>query len=196
VPRICRSVPYFQEGPCSTCGKHKNVTDGMDWIITGMKIDHCLVRRTEPHCKLQVSFHILVIVMICNSIKIVSMLWALFYRTEVTFVTFGDAISSWLDDPDDATKGRCLASRREILDLGEGRIPWAPQSKKGSYFSPTERPDDDGTLRHGKRSGFGLRVLRIHAAGVHKKQRLWFLSCRYRRPESRLMHRMDRACIQ
>jgi hypothetical protein len=113
----------------------------MDWIITGMKIDHCLVRRTEPHCKLQVSFHILVIVMICNSIKIVSMLWALFYQTEVTFVTFGDAISSWLDDPDDATKGRCLAGRREILDLGEGRIPWAPQSKEGSYFSPTERPD-------------------------------------------------------
>jgi hypothetical protein len=113
----------------------------MDWVIAGMNIDHCLVRKTEPHCKLQVSSHILVIVMICNTIKIMSMLWALFYQMEVSFVTFEDAISSWLDDPDDATKGRCLASRREILDLGEGRISWAPRSKEGGYFSPAERPD-------------------------------------------------------
>lgn len=80
-----------------------------------MPLDHCLTKRVEPHCKLQFSVQILVAVMICNSVKIVLMLWTLWHQHEETLVTFGDALASWLDEPDCLTEGRCLMGKDEVL---------------------------------------------------------------------------------
>jgi hypothetical protein len=66
------------------------------------------------HCKLQISLYILITIIACNFIKSAAMIWTLWYQREVTFVTFGDALSSWLDVPDLSTKGRCLTRKHDI----------------------------------------------------------------------------------
>lgn len=53
-------------------------------------------------------------VILCNFIKAVSMFWALINARETTFVTVGDALASWLDNPDEFSKGRCLMSKDDI----------------------------------------------------------------------------------
>lgn len=43
------------------------------------------------------------------------MLWTLFFTRKDTLVTFGDALSSWLDEPDEFTRHRCLISERDVV---------------------------------------------------------------------------------
>lgn len=44
------------------------------------------------------------------------MLWLLLLQHDVTLVTWGDAIASWLDQPDEPTKGCCLMSKHELSE--------------------------------------------------------------------------------
>lgn len=83
--------------------------------MKGHEIDHCLAERTPPHCKLEFSIHILVAVIACNLIKSAAMFWTLFRQRETTFVTFGDALASWLETPDESTANRCLTSKKDIV---------------------------------------------------------------------------------
>lgn len=53
----------------------------------------------------------MVVVILCNVIKTVAMLWVLLRHREKPLVTFGDAVASWLEDPDPFTTGRCLAEK-------------------------------------------------------------------------------------
>jgi hypothetical protein len=43
------------------------------------------------------------------------MFWTLLRQRDTTLVTFGDALASWLDQPDDRTTHRCLMSKKEFL---------------------------------------------------------------------------------
>jgi hypothetical protein len=97
---------------CDIAGNRKSASD---WTISSQKIDYCLSEKQEAHCKLEFSLHILVAVIICNLIKSAAMFWTLLRQRETTLVTFGDALSSWLDHPDDATTHRCLLSKKEFL---------------------------------------------------------------------------------
>lgn len=80
-------------------------------FLWGVRIDHCLAKKVETHCKLQFPVQLLVAVIICNCAKSVLMFWTLWHQHDKTLVTPGDAIASWLDNPDDLTKGDCLMAR-------------------------------------------------------------------------------------
>ena len=84
-------------------------------MVHGQKIDYCMSERTLPKCRLEFSVYILVAVIVCNIIKSVAMFWTLLRQRESTLVTFGDAISSWLDRPDETTIHRCLMSKKAVL---------------------------------------------------------------------------------
>ena len=43
------------------------------------------------------------------------MFWTLLRQRETTLVTFGDALASWLEHPDDTTAHRCLMSKKEFV---------------------------------------------------------------------------------
>jgi hypothetical protein len=77
-----------------------------------LAIDYCLAQKTESHCKLQFSRNILVAVIVCNLFKAVAMISTLLIQREPALVTTGDAISSWLQYPDEATANQCLRSAR------------------------------------------------------------------------------------
>lgn len=82
--------------------------------VQGIRYNHCLAKRVKSNCKLQFSVQVLVVVLLCNAAKSVFMLFTLWRHREETLLTFGDAIASYLDRPDDLTKGRCLASRSNL----------------------------------------------------------------------------------
>ena len=69
-----------------------------------------------------------------NACKAVCMLWTLWKFKEPTLVTVGDAVSSFLDDPDDLTKDRCLMDKN---NLSKGPLRWSiNQSAPNAEPSP------------------------------------------------------------
>jgi hypothetical protein len=89
-------------------------------VIRGQKIDYCMCERTLPKCRLEFSIYIIVAVIVCNVIKSAAMFWTLLRQRENTLVTFGDALSSWLDEPDKTTTHRCLMSKQDVLRSFKG----------------------------------------------------------------------------
>ena len=92
-----------------------------------LAIDYCRAQKTESHCKLQFSRNILVAVILCNLFKAGAMIATLLIQQEPALVTTGDAISSWLQHPDEATANQCLRSER----------------LNGHYASPRSLPAHD-----------------------------------------------------
>ena len=108
---ICLDTAYQY---CDTSQLIQKIEGGDTWTVDESTIDHCLARTVEPNCKLQFSVFVLAAVVACNFIKAIIMLWFLLSQHEETFVTFGDALTSWLENPDVTTKNRCLMSKLEV----------------------------------------------------------------------------------
>ena len=115
-----------------------------NWTIQKKPIEYCISKLEPAHCKLQVSITILAVVIVMNACKSASMFWLLFNQRVPTLVTvslpcivfrkalelfadhlfssqIGDAVASYLDEPDELTKGRCLMGKR---DVDEGLMKW------------------------------------------------------------------------
>ncbi|KAF2214466.1 hypothetical protein CERZMDRAFT_37887, partial [Cercospora zeae-maydis SCOH1-5] len=82
-----------------------------DWLLGDMHFDYCVARREKGRCRLQFSMQILVVIIICNLTKMIVMFWHLRQQRGEIFVTFGDALASWLDEADRNTKGHCLIEK-------------------------------------------------------------------------------------
>lgn len=92
------------------------------WRIGNARIEYCLSEIREEQCKLQFSVAILWLVVASNIVKLGCMLWILFrVKEHYTFVTIGDAVTSYLEDPDVTTEKQCLLSRDDVV---KGR--WRP----------------------------------------------------------------------
>lgn len=98
-----------------------------------IQVDYCLSQPAEERCKLQFSLSIMVIVIMCNFIKLVCMSVMQRQHRSPPLVTLGDALSSFLDDPDSTTQESCLASRDHFQKQkwGKDDIKWDP---KRSYW--------------------------------------------------------------
>ena len=67
-------------------------------------VDYCLSKPAKEQCRLQYSFDILIVVIICNFIKAMSMLLMLWTQKTPPLATLGDAIASFLGVPDCCTQ--------------------------------------------------------------------------------------------
>ena len=63
----------------------------------------------------QISLYFMIVVIICNILKATAMVMTYFDPSPDLLVTLGDAIASFLETPDPATKGVCTLSREELL---------------------------------------------------------------------------------
>lgn len=88
--------------------------DSTSWNVDGKSISYCLSEVKPERCQLRCSITILWIVVAFNLVKALSMLWILFRLRDNPLVTLGDAISSFLQQPDQTTKGFCLLSRADV----------------------------------------------------------------------------------
>jgi hypothetical protein len=116
-------------------------------MINGVRIEYCMSQTREQHCKLQFSIGILIAVLLCNFIKCTTMFWVVCEQRDTTFITFGDAIASWLDQADPSTAHRCTESVRSITHKSQIQDPRTPQ--------PITRETDHITRRW--MSGIGRR---------------------------------------
>ena len=97
----------------------------------------CLSQEVEEQCKFQFSAIIMMVVIICNIVKLSCMVWIAWRQDSEPLVTLGDVIDSFLKSPDKYTAGNCLAGKnfysnkrapRQLLtkeDLKEAQGPWS-----------------------------------------------------------------------
>lgn len=87
------------------------IAEAATWQLGGWSVTYCLGQPVEEHCKLQFSGAIMVVVIVCNLCKMIIMGYVAWKRPSEPLVTVGDAIASFLDQPDPTTIGMCLAGR-------------------------------------------------------------------------------------
>ena len=128
-------LPSNGERPCDIAKAKRNADQ---WTIKSMKVDHCLTTVSPSHCKLQFSQAILITVLVMNAAKFAVMVWTYYFQRDVTLVTFGDAVASFLITPDDLTVSRCLMSKR---DLAHGPLRWRLKAVSGEDTNAAKRPN-------------------------------------------------------
>ena len=92
-------------------------------IANETRIQYCLSKRVEEHCKLQFSLAIMIVVIMCNLIKTICMSIIAWKQDPEPLVTLGDAIASFLDRPDESTKGNCIVEKTRFEDSRSWDLP-------------------------------------------------------------------------
>ncbi|KAL8840422.1 MAG: hypothetical protein Q9176_003920 [Flavoplaca citrina] len=104
-------------------------------------VDYCLSRQVKEECRLQFSLALLIVVIMSNFVKAACMIVIVYRHDDTPLITLGDAIASFLDDPDSTTQGNCVApgdSFKQCKWTQHRRWtrqprPWA--TKKAYWFS-------------------------------------------------------------
>lgn len=83
-------------------------------ITLDLGVKSCYSKVEPETCKVRFSRSIILVVILCNACKAVCMFMVSWKSEGSPLVTLGVAIASFLDDPDQTTKGLCLASKEDI----------------------------------------------------------------------------------
>ncbi|KAF2119634.1 hypothetical protein BDV96DRAFT_629163 [Lophiotrema nucula] len=82
-----------------------------------VRIDYALAERLEHSSKVQVSLAYILVVITSNSIKMIAIYLTLRICSTGHLLTAGDAIASYLQRPEDASKERCTYGKPDIVRL-------------------------------------------------------------------------------
>lgn len=97
--------------------------------------------------KVQVILSYMLVVILCNALKVVVM-WHLWRRSHVEyFTTTGDAVQSFLQRPDRSTIGMCMETRHSLVDLMK-----TEQNRRTAHMTVQYQRQDHGNLVCFKRS--------------------------------------------
>lgn len=145
---------------------HQNVS------VSRIPVSYCLARPTQPHCKVDIAVSLLVVVVTCNFIKVTCFIIATIAWKFEPLATVGDAVASYLNNPDPTTQGLALASEEDVRRLGrrprgvQRRIQ--PRGLEQSMQSAKARPwmSDCGPQYHlaGRLATYKPRKLRWYHA--------------------------------
>ncbi|KKY39973.1 hypothetical protein UCDDA912_g00017 [Diaporthe ampelina] len=114
-------------------------------FFDGALVRYCLAQRSEAAqetCTLQLNGILLVVVVGLNLVTLVLTAAILILRRFEPLVTLGDAISSFLRDPDPSTRKNCLLSKKNLrTGMGgwgftDGKY-WAPERDHFWFRSPS-----------------------------------------------------------
>ena len=106
----------------------ENIKGNMNnWtLIDGTRtVDHCLVQETPEQCKLQVSLSMSIICIATITFKVIVMFAVAILVNETPIMTTGDAIETFMKDPDPYTQGMCMASKK-LIEQNPQHWPRAP----------------------------------------------------------------------
>lgn len=107
----CKNHTISDIGPDNECNTHDLVAQADHWRMFGRQVEHCLREPVEEHCRIQLSSQFMVVVIICNICKMYLMGYVAWKKPGEPLVTVGDAVASFLDNPDLTTKGNCLLEK-------------------------------------------------------------------------------------
>jgi len=85
------------------------------WAPFNYNVEYCLSELVPQTCSYSGNLPIVVVVIICNLIKMICMLFTAFRLGSGSLITIGDAVASFLAQPESTTKSRCLLSRDEVV---------------------------------------------------------------------------------
>lgn len=89
-------------------------------------VKYCLAEETDRLCRLGISPPVLITVLVCNAVKSICFVLTLWIGGSMhPLVTNGDAVESFLLQPDLRLKGRCLASKADVKN--NKRCFWSDQ---------------------------------------------------------------------
>lgn len=110
------------------CNINKASKSAQPWYFRGHQIEYCLSQPVQEFCELQFSLPIILIVIVCNLGKMIGMVSIVWKEKSEPLITLGDAISSFLNDPDPTTKNMCLADKNEFRKTGwqATKTTWKP----------------------------------------------------------------------
>jgi len=67
--------------------------------------------------RIQLSLSFMIVVIICNAVKLAMMLWVLFLEKSNFIVTLGDGAATFLEYPDPNTRGLCVLSKDAVITM-------------------------------------------------------------------------------
>ena len=119
------------------------------WLVNGTEVEYCLSRLEQPHCKIIYVAHCLTAILICSILKLMAMLYVLFFHDGEVLVKIGDAVASFLEVPDATSIGRCMTTRARIPSRNFcPSCHFSKGSQQGDSFSDDSfQNHDDGTQR-------------------------------------------------
>ena len=145
--------------PSWMCGKYYNYCDrrqiasAPEWIVSGFSVQYCLSEVVEERCEFQFSQIIVIIVIICNIIKVCCMVYAVTRVQESVICTLGyenscmsnnvrslltgfsDAVQSYLDQQDSVIAEDTLSTitslRNVVCQLCANKV----KAQQGLSFS-------------------------------------------------------------
>ena len=119
----------------------QNLIGQNEWKVQNGRIDYCMSRKMPPSCELNMSLWILLVLLLCNVGKLLSICLAVLFCTDPVLLTAGDAMASFLVREDTSTRGLCTAPENFVL------MRW-------HLLSRGERPESFGQplLEHGARA--------------------------------------------
>ena len=115
-------------------GTHKSGNRFFDFY----NVSFCWSQRTEEHCKLRFSLIIMIVVVICNFVKLVCLTYIAWRQDPAPLITIGDAITSFLEHEDVTTQGICLAKkqifRKSSMKLFQADTPTSVRWPSDEWF--------------------------------------------------------------
>lgn len=91
-----------------------------NWKPYGQDIEYCLSESIEERCRYTGNLPIIAVVTACNLIKLICMYTVATCLRDRPLITVGDAIQSFLEEPDPSTKDMCLANRQDFITGSRG----------------------------------------------------------------------------
>ena len=144
---LCGGMSQMTEFDSYNCPVNAVLGQAANWTLidettTGQTypVQYCLSQPVEEECRIQVSLVILGIVIACNATKALCMLLAIRHQKSQPLVTLGDAIESFLQEPDPTTEGMCLAGKANFNSA------WHESSSNSSAW--TNKPIEWSNGRH------------------------------------------------
>jgi hypothetical protein len=136
-----QTFPYAQLTLNNTVITQPKGGTGRNITPTYHSVTSCYSKTAVGHCKLKFNIPIIVIVIVCNASKAICMLLTVWNTKEYPLVTLGDAIASFLEDPDPTTTNMCLVSKENVEKAWS--MPQLPRKWKGviekGYYSVSPR---------------------------------------------------------
>lgn len=132
----------------SICSEIDALEYSSNWLLTpaSIPIKQCLSQPTPgKYCELQYSSTILLIVIVCDLLKILVIGLALYNTKEALCVTIGDAISNFTRQPEDCTVNRCLLERQTV-EYEHSRASFWSEVQKDVHGAPLSDDEMAGAL--------------------------------------------------
>jgi hypothetical protein len=106
-------IPYSIDNfDCTISGALSE--ENQPWLMLNQTVEYCLSEKVKDVCRLQFAVPIMVVVLSCNFVKLLCMVLTLWTCKEFAMVTLGDALDSFLQNPDHTTRGMCTITKKEI----------------------------------------------------------------------------------